>query len=580
LTASLNLLACLIMFLLWRRSSAGTEATAAVQAPAPVASAVPTAAAVAVVFVTGFATFQLEVAWFRSFRAALQATTESFALVLCATLIGLAVGSNLAARLRWRWPDQLGTVLFLAGIAVLVVSPVVERFDLIVPRGGSTYGQFIVLRFGAALATLGPPMALLGIALPWLLDEAEHPRSAGILYAVNTFGAILGSLLAGWVFLPTIGSVRLSWLVGGLILLSSILPKGRRPTWSMAATAVAILVLVVQLDSGAGRVRAQGSKQALRTAELVDVEEGPDSTVSVIEEPSGARALIIDGFYAAGTTQSAHYMAWMGHLPMILHPAPQDALVICFGTGQTTNAVRLEGPRHVDVVDVNAAVFTMARHFAQNERVLEDARVRRIVMDGRAWLRRTDQFYDVVTLEPMPPTFAGSNALYSIEFYELIRERIRPNAVVAQWVPFHLLEPEQTAAVVRTFQEVFENTLLWFDPISTTGILVGTAEPTESGEIGQTWPGLERADVRRSLTAEAVQSAIMFGPAYLARFAEYGQRITDDNQYLSYGYGRLRTWGLGRERTAALRIVDVIREVNRADEAPGAPGAEVPQTEP
>ena len=39
-------------------------------------------------------------------------------------------------------------------------------------------------------------------------------------------------------------------------------------------------------------------------------------------------------------------------------------------------------------------------------------------MDGRTWMRRTDKEYDVITLEPMPPTFAGVNNLYSLEFYQ------------------------------------------------------------------------------------------------------------------------------------------------------------------
>ena len=130
-----------------------------------------------------------------------------------------------------------------------------------------------------------------------------------------------------------------------------------------------------------------------------------------------------------------HYMDWMGRLPMILHPSPQKALVICFGTGQTANAVRLEGSRHLDIVDVNPAVFGMAHLFSKNQNILEDPGTHRVVMDGRAYLRRTTRNYDVVTLEPMPPTFAGSNALYSLEFYLLIKSRLNDGGVAAQWLP-------------------------------------------------------------------------------------------------------------------------------------------------
>ena len=72
-------------------------------------------------------------------------------------------------------------------------------------------------------------------------------------------------------------------------------------------------------------------------------------------------------------------------------------------------------------------------------------------MDGRAWLRRTEHRYDVVTLEPMSPEFAGSNALYSVEFYRLMAARLNPGAVVAQWVPFHIVPPSAAGSITAAF---------------------------------------------------------------------------------------------------------------------------------
>ena len=156
----------------------------------------------------------------------------------------------------------------------------------------------------------------------------------------------------------------------------------------------------------------------------------------------------------------------MGSLPMLLHPDPERALVICFGTGQTANALRQENPEELDIVDLNRAVFDMAPFFDINEDVLNDPRVSAIVMDGRAWLRRTDRLYDVITLEPMPPNFAGVNSLYSREFYEIMADRLRPNGVVAQWLPFHLVTVHHATSVVATFRAVFPDAVLWIDPVT------------------------------------------------------------------------------------------------------------------
>ena len=84
-------------------------------------------------------------------------------------------------------------------------------------------------------------------------------------------------------------------------------------------------------------------------------------------------------------------------------------------------------------------------------------------MDGRAWLRRTQKHYDVITLEPMPPYFAGVNALYSREFYALMAERLAPGGVVAQWVPFQLVPPYYAESLLATFRDAFPDSVLCLD---------------------------------------------------------------------------------------------------------------------
>lgn len=513
-----------------------------------------------IAFATGLTTFVLEVAWFRSLRAAYQATTESAALVLSAALIGLAFGAHLAPGLRRR-RIPLDGILIAAGVAVLAVSPVVERFDVLVPKGGTSYLEFTVRRFGAVVAVLTPVFALVGIGLPWLLDEDAHPHRVAGLYAVNTAGAVAGSILAAWVSLPSIGAVRTGWLAGA-VLLAVPVAGARRRLRVVALLACGLgLSVAILADSGVGRRRVQSDDPVQRSAKLLDVSEGPDSTVSVVETEDGTRILVIDGFYTAGNAKGSHYMAWMGHLPMLMHPDPQRALVICFGTGQTANAVRREGPEHLDIVDVNEAVLDMAEHFPANDHVLDDPRVTATVMDGRAWLRRTDAAYDVVTLEPMPPTFAGSNALYSLEFYQLIRSRSAEGAVVAQWLPFHLVTPHESASIAATFAEVFFDVWLWIDPVDHTGILIGRATPGTPERSSDRWPGFERTPIERNLEQSRVERSLLFGPTVIARYADFGEVITDDNQLLSFGYGRLLAWGSGSKVAQSRRNLAILQRV-------------------
>ncbi len=302
------------------------------------------------------------------------------------------------------------------------------------------------------------------------------------------------------------------------------------------------LAAAITLNSGSGTTRALGAHYyaADENPELVEFYEGPNSTVSVIRHGKGEMRLIIDGMSASGqagadsnSQASTHYLDWMGALPMLAHAGPKDALVICFGTGRTANALRKEGIESLDIVDIDHNVFRFAHHFTINEAILEDPRVRPIVMDGRAFMRRSSKMYDVITLEPMPPNAAGVNALYSREFYELAKDNLREDGVIAQWLPLTSMAPFYAASIARTFASVFPNAVLWIDPAAPEGILLGFKN--NDPRMGHVWPGFARTRITRDLSAAQVGQAISLDQQALARYSAHGVVVSDDNQLLSYG---------------------------------------------
>lgn len=494
-----------------------------------------------IVFVTGFATFVLEVAWFRSLTAAFFSTTEAFAIMLAAVLLALALGAAAVPLLK-RKQVALGVVLGLAGIFILLATPIIERIDT---RSASTAAySFIAFMqwFGMTFYATGAPMLLLGVALPWILDDQSDTRRWGALYGVNALAAMIGAVCAAWVFLPAIGFARTAWMIGGLVTIVAlvIMPRAYRVRIGLAAL-VALAVAVI-FESGIGRTRVQGMDRLSddrKLAKILQFYEGPDVTVTAVEDKAGRRSLYIDGFSATEQETDGdkrgveHYMQWMGHLPMLLHPDPKTALVICFGTGQTANALRRENPESLRIVDINKNVFKLAPHFPANEGVLDDPRVKATAMDGRAFVRRTDEKFDVITLEPMPPTFAGVNALYSQEFYKAARARMTADGVIAQWMPFHLVSPRYSAAIAKTMQSVFPNSIMWFDYPSQTGIILGSMD--DDGDLGREWPGFMRHDIERTMKRDEVERWIIMDREAMARYTDGAPVITDNNQLLSYG---------------------------------------------
>lgn len=498
--------------------------------------------AVALVSVTGFVTLLLEVAWFRALTAAFLSTTDAFALMLSVVLAALGLSAWLVPVLR-RLDMPLSMGVTLAGILILVMTPVIERFYVLTPA--YNIPAFVLIdRYIKTFLVIGLPVVFLGLALPWVLNERTREREWGLLYGANTFAAIIGAITAVWLFLPSIGFARTAWVAGGLMVGFGLWLESRQRRRMTAVAALAAVCIAVFCEAGIGRSLVAGriGFEGNRPSKILEFYEGPEANVAAVAYDNGARALIVDGFVTAAQQQdsmigsSVSYMAWMGHLPMLLHPNPQRALVICFGTGQTANAVRHQNPKALDIVDINPRVFRLARHFYQNEKVLDDPRVHTIVMDGRAYMRRATTMYDVITLEPMPPNFAGVNALYSREFYQLAKARLNGGGVIAQWVPFHVAAAPYMAAIVKTFQETFPNAVLWLDPTSKTGILLGRND--EVGNLGLVWPGFARNAVLSAalpLSPQQIASGLTLDAAGISRYVSGMPLISDDNQLLAYG---------------------------------------------
>lgn len=461
---------------------------------------------------SGMVSLSSEILWTRVLVFPMGSTLYSFALILATFLFSIAVGSLIAEKLlgNSRWVLKFLLVELGIGIIAIAILPLLEQIPELTAKADTlfydlenTAGKTLLVRSLFAFGLMFIPTLGFGILFP--LANRIHlslfgsvTGTLGNSYAFNTMGAVLGTLLTPFVFIPLFG-IRLSLFLiyAVLILLSAgalALHLGGRPVRFGVSGVFAFILIYGGYSWSQPNVSTQrlGEHNLARTEvnvnkeqmRLLDYKEGDFTTLSVVEDAkSGARTLYVNGFSTATVSESiggSAYMQAMGFVPMALHPNPKRALVVCFGTGNTLGTVSLFPGIQVDGVEIDRNVLSFAKWFSRwNHDVLDRPNTRIVVQDGRTFTRWTESFYDVITLEPMSPVQAGVVNLYSKEFYEQALNRLNPDGLMMQWLPLHLVGPDDAKAIIKTFQEVFPHTSVWNSFLTRIVLLVGSRQAIE-----------------------------------------------------------------------------------------------------
>jgi spermidine synthase len=492
---------------------------------------------------SGFAALALEIVWFRVLVIIVPATTYAFTTMLAAVLLGLAVGSALAAplvRWEWNWAAVYGGVQL--AIALLAVGAMGLYLDWY--GAGSVRGSDHV----ASLFAIVPPALAMGCAFPigiraWVdtpgTPDLERAARVARLYAVNVGGAIAGAVVGGFLLLPGTGS-RLSLVIlGGGFLLSGLLliwhgASARRPALiaSMAVAIAAFTWLAVRLPTPFAAVQG---RRVPRDERPLFLEEGVQTTVGVYGGATGRRVMYLDGLHQANDTEAMLQVhRQIGLLPAAIHPAPRKALVIGLGGGVTGGALGLVDGLSIDIVELSDSVVRGAGWFRHvNGDVLNRAHVRLRVDDGRNHLLTTRERYDIVTADIIQPIHAGAGNLYSAEYYRLAKRVLAPGGLMLQWIGNR--PQSQYELMVRTFLDVFPHATAWAGGT----LLVGTTEPLAlDAEVFQA--KLSHEGTRRALESialpsfEALLARYTAGPDELRAFVGPGLILTDDRPLVEY----------------------------------------------
>ncbi len=525
----------------------------------------------------GFASISYEVLWFRLLSSVLDSSAYAFTLLLVTFLLGLVLGGlawslwleKRAGRALELFVGVQGLLAYvgLFSMVLLGFSRLTGRILIAWLRGVTDGGHYVAILLQAAAIIL-VPATLIGVIFPLIVHlttrhVARAASNVGLLYSANTLGGIVGSLAVGLWLIPAIGTQKVFLLISGLSMALALGVQAldgstsKRARWSMRGSAAVLAAgmllippdLLVKGFAEHADSRIAWVKEGLDgvlavleyDAKTICDSPGYDCAPGCVDKPFRHQRLVFGAISYANTVLPARrYMATLAHVPMLLHPAPRDALVVCFGTGTTAGSfASYPDLRSLTLVDTNEDVLEAARYFAEhNRRPDQDPRTRVVFDDGRHFLLANAGKYDVISFEPPPPQSAGVVSLYTTDFYRLVRERLNPGGVLAQWIPLAEQRDNINRQLVASMLATFPEVSLWL-PANFEAVLVGSDRPLEID--WNRWNAQMQVPGVRSSLAEVGYSnpyqllgTFVAGTEALRRWVGAEPPITDDDPRVEY----------------------------------------------
>ena len=288
---------------------------------------------------------------------------------------------------------------------------------------GSFGTASVVAQFIAASLLIVGPTVMLGATFPFAVkaytdDVRRRTSGTGKVYAANTAGAIAGGLLGGFVLLPGLGSrnslliIALIFGVAGFVLTLHL--KQTRKFFSHRAAALGIAVglacAATALMLPNQTVVNYGLQQSLHPA-IIYHGEGTAHTVDIVRNETGTTIMMVNGNVEADTslTQRRHFIL-KAHLPLLLHPHPEQVSVIGLGLGITLRStVRHPSVKRVRLIELTPDMVEAHSHLTDiTDSVLANPKIALRIDDGRNFLAMTDEKFDVITAYPFIHASRGS----------------------------------------------------------------------------------------------------------------------------------------------------------------------------
>jgi len=486
-------------------------------------------------------------------------TVYSYAVMVGVFLLGTAVGA-----LPQLQRISAGVWILVTGAAVAGGSATLWWAD---DLAGGLGGEVVV----ALCALLVPAMAMGGTFTAMCRWALRHGTTLGHALAVNMVGAALAPALVGVVCLPLLGpgSTCCVLVVGyGLLALSFARhdQAGSRVPW-LAVALVSVAIVADPLLAPLRHIDVAPGGQVLRHI------DGPMAAVSVTQDEEGVLRLRINNRVQEGSSAASPVEARLALLPLMLHPHPQRALFLGWGTGYTARVAALDNTLQVQAVELLPEVINASALFdAVPQFPATRAKVQVVQADARRFALASEQRYDLIVADLFHPARSGAGSLYTVEHYRALRSRLAPGGVVCQWLALYQMELGTLRAVTAAFRSVFPDAVVVLASNSldtpVIGLVARIDAPFErplvvAQRMASASAGLQQELQRtRLIDAQAVLGSVLGSSSGLQRWLGATAANSDDHPVVTYG----APWDTYRPQTTpAQRLGMVLMQLGEPD---------------
>ena len=365
-------------------------------------------------FISGFVILSLEMLGFRLLAPHFGYSTYVWGGLLgsiMATLsLGYFFGGNLAD-LKPKGTLALDFILLATGYLIFIALSYKIILEMLTGWGivfGSIMGSIILF---------GPPMILLGMIPPFLIRLMANEKTigsiSGKIFAVSTWGSLLGTFLTSFILIPEYGSFKT--LVGLILILSVLYFTGNFSKWWRAITGVGIIIFTLFLpgEQTDGKIVYQTES----AYNLIQVKKIKNLHTLILN--GGIRAHSI---YRKGLTSTGSYYDFMLLGPFLTQS--KNLLILGMGAGTSLRQFQINFPNlHIDAVEIDPKIVAVGKQFFDWS---ENSNLNIFIEDARPFLDQTTKQYDLIEVDifkggPFIPFYLSTQ-----EFFSQIKKKLAP----------------------------------------------------------------------------------------------------------------------------------------------------------